>query len=138
MSFQHAQRHTSRNSTKSINNYTSTRLSSQPARRLVLRRRPAEATHEASLEYELVEAVTVFHEVLRVLVDVVAGQIELLQNAVRVQGKCENRAPSAPMSVSVAILPRAAVIDRKPSTRSCANPRPDHAFFLRFRINRTS
>jgi hypothetical protein len=65
--------------------------------------RAAEATcggdPRGELEYELVEAVTVFHEVLRVLVDVVAGQIELLQNAVRVQGKCENRAPSAPMSV---------------------------------------
>jgi hypothetical protein len=58
--------------------------------------RAAEATcggdPRGELEYELVEAVTVFHEVLRVLVDVVAGQIELLQNAVRVQGKCENRA----------------------------------------------
>jgi hypothetical protein len=34
-----------------------------------------------------------------VRVDGVAGQIEVLHNAVRVQGKCESRAPSAPMSV---------------------------------------
>jgi hypothetical protein len=51
------------------------------------------------LENGLVEAMTASHEVLHVRDDAVAGQIEVLQNAVRVQGKCEDRAPSAPMSV---------------------------------------
>ena len=59
--------------------------------------RAAEATcggdPRGELEYELVEAVTVFHEILHVRDDGGAGQIEVLQNAVRVQGKCENRAP---------------------------------------------
>ncbi len=61
------------------------RLSSQSSTRLAT----ADATHEATLE----------NEVLHVRVVVVAGQIDVLQNGVRVQGKCENRAHSAPMSV---------------------------------------
>jgi hypothetical protein len=46
------------------------RLSSQSSTRLAT----AEATHEATLENELVEAVTVFHEDFIVRVDVAAGR----------------------------------------------------------------
>ncbi len=42
---------------------------------------------------------TVFHEDLHARVDVLVGQIDMLQNAVRVLGKCENRAFSADVGV---------------------------------------
>jgi hypothetical protein len=71
-----------------------TRVSSQSSTRLAT----AEATHVAPFRTSLLTRRR-SPEGFDVRADVVAIQIEVLQNAVRAQGQRDDRAPSTPMSV---------------------------------------